>query len=330
MKIFYKFLILIVIIISVLAYSVLSKYESEAHIDLTSLNTKFGYTQEELIATKDELVVSDVTELETIFPLNTMYKVDNGKGYLYTLSYKPEGNKLQVGSKIKYKNMLSDQLYLILRESYPNVSLEEMGLNTAEEAYQATQLAIWEVGMRTNEAREWTELSRIESIKNDMGLKNVNLKVFEKATSLVRMSEESVKSNEEIKSQIEYKPTLIVRTLDVVGKEYPEDGYTLVGPYSYRIDVGILKNVEIESKDESGNILGDVEIVDSNLNKIAELNKTNEFYVKYPVQKYDFIEFTVKADISRIVTSTYEDEYSDYLVNTHVNSRSELPLKIVK
>ena len=256
-----------------------------------------------------------------------MYKVKNGHGNLYTLSYRTIGNKLEVGSKIKFKEYASDQLYYILRKSYPNVTLKEMGVNTEQEAYQAIQLALWEIAERTGEAAHRSELSYIRSIRKDMGIKNINSKVFEKAESLVRTSENLTHIEKDEKYEQNLVPTLIFNTESVKSDAETYEEYGVMGPYYYRVTVGNLKNVIIDTTDISGNILTNVEIIDANGIKIKNFIDTNEFYVKFPKNIFDEIEeitITVKTDVIRIVPAIYEDDYSDYILNTYIKNHMEL------
>ena len=322
MKLFYKLLILVILDFSILLYIENTINEINVNRDMKMLNESFGYTEENLVEEKEELEVSDVITLESIFPLNNMYKVDNGKGNLYTLSYMTSGNKIKSGSNIKFKDYASDQLYLILRESYPNVSLEKMGVETVEEAYQATQLAIWEMALRTGDSLYGTELSKIQSIKNDMGYKNINSKVFDAAESLVRMSERFDPEGES--KDVNMRPFLLLKT-----KNATNNG-DYIGPFYYDLSVGMITNAEIEFTDRDGNVLTDLEIVDSSGAKIKDLTNTNEFYIHYNGEKHEYVVYTVKVKYNRIYSSIYEDDYSDYITNVYKEEVIDISGKITR
>ena len=92
-----------------------------------------------------------------------IYKVGNEYNDIYSMSFSP--NTLKVGDKLTYKYNASDQLYILLRYSYPYKALQ----TTREEQFQALQLAIWNIAYRTGEANasEGYKLDKLIDLAND-------------------------------------------------------------------------------------------------------------------------------------------------------------------
>lgn len=317
MKHIYKYLIVLVVIISLIIYTISSKYDAMTEAKSNTLNNIFVPAKDEITLAKDELVVSAVTPLNSKYPLDYMYKVEDESANLFSLSYTE--NKLKVGSKIKLRkegNMASDQLYMLFRETYPNVSLEEMGVSTPEEAYQVVQLAIWEIALRTGEAYYGNELSFIDSIKEDMGYKDMQPKIYEKAKDLVKIVEDF--SNNNINDELILQPTLIIDTtqLSVVPTSIGDD--YILGKYKYKVNSGIVLSTNIILTDENGNEI-DAKVVNSQGVEIKDFTETTEFYIRYPkYHDYQKINIIVKAEVKHIVPCIYEDDYTDYIANTYV------------
>lgn len=319
-KLIFKYLMIVVLLLTVIIYLVSARNELENKVLTKISNNIFKEDGSQLTEAKDELHISEKIEIGKKYPLQYMYKVEDEKANLFSLSYKE--NKLEVGNVVKATNLPSDQLYLIFRETYPNISLEKMGVNTEEEAYQVVQLAIWEIAGRTGEANEYTELSRIDSIKEEIGLKDANPLVFQKAKELVSFVEEYSKTHDE---EIKLVPTLHIINDNIKPKEINEN--YILGPYSYEMQAGILKKMNITITDEKNkDIKG--EIVDSNGDKIEDYTKQKTFYVKVPKEKYNQIKITMQAESMRITPKIYIYDNSDYIANTYVNVTFEKDLYI--
>lgn len=326
-KIIYKYLIILTILISIDVYIFALRIEEEEVFIPPVSNNIYSGEGSGRIELKDIMTVSSKEKISEKEPLKYMYKVEDDKADLYSLSFQ-EDNKLEKNSVINLKKSkhkyASDQIYLVFRESYPNIPLEHMGLNTPEEAYQAKQLAIWEIAARTGEAEEYIELAYIESVKEAIGLKNINERVFKKAKDLVKFIEKSDLPQNETINLI---PKLIVSTAEINEElKYIEDEY-IVGPYSYRVESGILTDTEIIVKDENNNKVG--KIVDENgieLNNLEEI-MGKEFFVRFPNDKKN-IKIQIKTKCKRLTPTIYEDDISIYVVDKYEYNEMEQELKI--
>ena len=321
MKNIYRYLIIIILLIAVLLSVVTYRYEMVDRMTLLRENNYLVSIDDTFIDNKDEIVVSAVNKTKLASPLNIMYKAENTDVDLFSLSY---GNsELKVGDKLKRceNPYASDQLNMVFKKTYPSVSLEEMGVKTVEEAYMVKQLALWEMAYRTGESKYGSELSYVDSVRNDLKLKDEA--IFRKAEELIRYVEEfNYKDNEEI----DLAPTLTVKTLDVKNVFFENGGY-IAGPYKYTVTAGKLVNCEITALDKNGNDIG-AQILESNGKIKTEFANNDEFYVKCPNNKDDLI-VTVKTDVKRLNAVFYESENGDdYVINAGIDNHMERPVTI--
>ena len=281
----------------------------------------------------DELEVKNIVNISAknaFEDLNKIYKVDNNAN-LYSVS--KIGNDLSIGSIVKKaeeNESTSDQILLVLRRSYPIVTLEEMGLETEEEAYQATQLALWEVFSRTGESKEKDLITRIQLIKEELENNNINIneKVFTKAEELVEYVEKY--SDDEQKDKIDLVPTLLVDNslVELVEQPEKEEDKYLVGPYSFVIKSGYFIKSNITVKDENGNLVH-AKFVDKDGNELKEIGENTEFYLSFKeLPKNTKYTLGITADLKRIVVEFYENNGKEYVANTYTNVSVPIELTI--
>lgn len=321
-KVIYKCLMIATIIITVIVYVEACRYQVEAEVSTKIADNVFKEDGSQLTEAKDKLIVTGIVNIDGKYPLNCIYQVGDEKANLFSLSYVE--NNLTVGSDLTIKKNASDALYLLFRESYPNITLEEMGLNSPEEAYQAVQLAVWEIATRTGEANRYTELSFIDSIREEMGLRNINVGVFRKAKDLVRLVEKFDKSTI---NGIELIPTLVIDNSNVKQKAINIDDDFMVGPYSYSVEASILTDVEITIMDQNGSKI-DGKVVDAKGAEIEDLIEQKTFYVRFP-ESYKNISFNVRVEMKRLAPTIYQSGNWDYIANTYIKDTCEKTLSIV-
>lgn len=325
-KMKYKYLITLVIFVTIIIYIGAYKYDIADTADTQIVDNIFKQDGSQLIEIKDSVQVTEKAKTDAKSPLDYIYKVGDEKANLFLLSYEDKENKLNIGDTLTLKKgneNISDQLYFMFRETYPNVSIKDMELDSVEEAYQATQLAIWEIAIRTGEVQQYNELSRIDSIREDVGLKNVSSNVFRKAKNLVSFVE---KYSSEYNEEIQLNPLLIIDNSNVKDEAISIDNDLIVGPYSYSIQAGILSNVEITIVDNDGKeIMG--QVVDANGFEIKDYKEQKKFYIRFP-REYEKVKFKIKTDVKRLVPTIYECNNSNYIVNTYINDTMEKELEI--
>ncbi len=232
-------------------------------------------------------------------PLNTIFDIGEDIGYLITY---PDIKPVE-GEKIVLDRYASDQLLVPLLTGYPKVNYKELGLQSEEEAYQATQLAIWEISDRTGESTHSSEKTRISGLReqwqNDKG---INPKIFDVADDMVKKAETDAYTK---------VPTLTVFTKNIEFNK-DEDYYYFVGPYYYTIEDMSYFEVNIEIKDENGNKIKNAEVVDKYGNTITKLIDINEFYIKVPKGE-DRVSISVGVKGDRLVGIISEGKDNEYV-----------------
>ncbi|MBR2787327.1 MAG: thioester domain-containing protein [Clostridia bacterium] len=332
MKHIYKYLMIIVSIISIIIFTFASMKDVSIQSLIPLANVNISSPNGDALTPKEDILyVTDIVSVNSKYPLNNIYKVANEKANLFSLSYIE--NNLQKGSTLKLSNSnknISNQIYAILKASYPNISLGEMGLSTEEEAYQAEQLAIWEVAHLTKEAKHGSEFSRIQSIKADMGSENINEKVFSKAKELRDLAIKHTNSAPEYKENISDNLKLYANNgqvkifnLDVNGKK----NY-VVGPITYEIEEGIVTNSEIVITDSIGGDKLTSVLVNSEGVEQKNIKPNTEFYIAFPDYPKEAVTITANITYKMFVPSIYECEGEEYIANTYLKKESSNSLTI--
>ena len=323
MKNIYKYLkyimviiILIVALISIITY----RYELNDKMSLLKETNYFKVEEGAVIKNKEKITVSKIDTTNLQKPLDKMYKAENEEADLFSLSY---GNEdLKVGDALKQidDSFASDALYMIFRKSYPTVTLEEMGVSSPEEAYQVKQLAIWEVAWRTGEAKYGSELSYVDSVRNDLNLKDDT--IFKKAKDFVDYIEDFDAEENETVNVI---PTLVIKNGNV-NSTYKEGGY-IIGPYSYQIEAGELIECNISVIDDEGKPI-EAKLVKRNGMEQLGVNPGEDFYIKTNEDEKN-INIKIEVDVKRMTPTIYEAENGDdYIINTYIPDHIEDTLEI--
>ena len=330
-----KFIIILLICLIVLGVVLIqtNKKKEQERQSINEPNTNDTISIENdinILKTKGENITSDSNELQikdiinisnknAFTDLNKIYKV-NDNANLYSVS--KIKNDLNVGSILKKssKEYASDQVYFIFRKSYPIITLEEMGLDTEEEAYQATQLALWEVCSRTGESKESELITRIDLIKEKLEKEKVHIneKVFNKAKELVNYVETFDSKNS--KDGLELVPTLMVDNslADLIKQPNEEENKYLVGPYKFYIKNGYFINSNITLKDKNGNLVN-VKYVDKNGNTLKNIGENTEFYLSFKEFPGNVsYKLNVSAKFKRNVIEFYENNNKEYFANTYM------------
>lgn len=326
MKKIYKYLIIIVVLIMILTSIVTARYEIAGRKTFLVGTNKFKVSKGDVLKDREEIVITDIANTDKKYPLDKIYKVEDEKVDLFSLSYVEQ--PLKIGDKLIKKDeseeggksYASDQLTLIFRRTYPTISLEEMGVNTVEEAYQIKQLAIWELAFRTGESMYGSELSYIDSVKNDLNLKDDT--IFRKAKDLINY----IENVDTEKDDINFAPTLVSNTKGVKPDYTYDNGKYIIGPYKYDIESSEIESCNIYATDVNGNDIG-AEIIKGNGEIITNFKNVNEFYVSCPNSKDD-ITININVTVRNMLPHIYMYNDVDYIVNTYVMNTMEKKLTI--
>ncbi len=233
---------------------------------------------------------------------NTIYKVQQNYEDIYSMSFEPVS--LKKGDTLKFKTYASDNLYIILRYSYPYIK-EDL---TKEEIHKATQLAIWNIASRTKEANIHETTKTVEELAKEVN--ETNEKIITRANNFVSGS-----------ANLNTTDTLVKPIFNYNSKEArwsKDDKYYVIGPYNYEFIYGenAKINISLQTKDEEEIPLV---IVDKDQKRIEQLNTKQEFYILFP---NTYKEYDLKFDITykKYQTAIYEDKnHHDYLIPVYLD-----------
>lgn len=219
---------------------------------------------------------------------------------------------------VKFKDYLSDQGMRVLMSGYPNKSFEELNCKTSNEAYLATQMAIWEIMNRTDESKKSTKIFRVDYLSKEIKDKDSFNRVTNAAKKLVKLAEENPYS--EI-------PTLYIDNGNVKATSINKE--VLIGPYKVSVSEDAeIKKIEASLIDSPTS----AKITDKDGNEKKSLVNGDAVYVKMNMQEEASI-FKIKfnANVNRKVGSIYESDKtstSDYVKLDLVSTKMEKKLTI--
>ena len=124
-----------------------------------------------------------------------------------------------------FRSYLSDQGMAILMNGYPNNSPAVLGCDNEDEAYMATQMALWEVMNRTGESQKSGLIFRVENVTPKAGKQDFYNKSVAAAKRLVAMAEANPYTT---------VPTMVIDNSQA-GLSYLGND-ALIGPYTVTIE----------------------------------------------------------------------------------------------
>ena len=124
-----------------------------------------------------------------------------------------------------FERYLSDQAMAVLINGYPYRSAADMGLASNEEAYFATQMALWEVLNRTGESHKAGKVFRVANVTPKSGMEDFYSRTTAAAARLVSLAETS---------PFYEIPNFVVNTESAKLSNIGTDA--LFGPYYLRVD----------------------------------------------------------------------------------------------
>lgn len=271
--------------------------------DNTILNTDTNdtnTTDDEEAIKKLKLSTSATTELlkNTLIDKNVTFNISNLDGSIaYSLDY----GAAMPSKDMTFKDYVSDQLMAILMNGYSNVTAEELGCENADEAYTATQMAIWEIANRTEESKKATELFRVKetaALTEDTASYD---RIVAAAEKLVKMAEEDPYTN---------VPTMIIDNANVELKNI--EGNSLIGPYTVNVS-GVADNKIKNIKASLINAPKSAKITDINGKEKTILENGDTVYVKMDVTEETSTTFDIKfeAFVDRMCGAIYEEKGKD-------------------
>lgn len=201
------------------------------------------------------------------------------------------------GDTVTFRNYLSDQAMAIMINGYPNNTLETMGCANEDEAYMATQMAIWEVMNRTGESKKAGQIFRVDNVTPISGKEEFYNRVVTAAKKLIKDAENNPYTS---------VPTMTIDNAKVDKQEVDEDNI-LIGPYIVEISgtdastIDFIKASLIEAPESA-------RVVDENGIDKTILSNGDTVYVKMkkPEEKVNF-KVKFEANINRKVGEIYEE-----------------------
>ena len=218
-----------------------------------------------------------------------------------------------------FRSYLSDQGMAILMHGYPNCTAASLGCATDEEAYMATQMALWEVLNRTGESKKSGLIFRVENVTPKAGMEGFYSRSVAAAKKLVAMAEADPYTD---------VPTLVVNTESATSKELGDD--VLMGPYTVRVD-GASKTTIKSVGATLVNAPASAKITDASGNAKTSVTSGDSVYVRMSADE-ESTTFTIKftADVDRKVGCIYTQSgnVQDYVRLDSIPNSMEQPITI--
>ena len=274
MKINLKIVMILVLEISIISIFLLGKFDKKIEVTRVSVTDS---NEEEVFENKSEMNITSIEKIDELAstPLGNVIKIEDK--YAYSLDY-PTTTSIKEGDVLKTsKNEVSDIILTAILSGFPNKSYSDIGLNNELEAYQATQLAIWELSYKNNIGKG-TERSYISSMREYSKSYNINPKVFDFAKEMVEFAENNT---------YEEGSRINVSFLDngKINVDTREDDYRIIGPIKINIKEINLTRGKITITNSDDEEIS-AEILDKYGNTLFDpLMQDNEFYVKTKYQQ---------------------------------------------
>lgn len=210
----------------------------------------------------------------------------------------PSGN-------MTYSRNLSDQGLAILVHGYPNSTPSQMGVDTADEAYMATQMALWEILQRTGESQKAGRIFKVSNITPLAGKEDFYNKTKAAASRLVALAESD---------PITDIPTLTVTTSNAVLSYI--DGDALMGPY--KVDLSEFRGSKLKSLTATlEGAPSSARVTDANGNTKTSVSSGDSVYVRMSAsEESTTFKLNFHVDLDRMIGRIYSqgDSTQDYVI----------------
>ncbi len=196
---------------------------------------------------------------------------------------------------MSFRDYLSNAGLTVLLHGYPNCSPSSIGCNSADEAYMATQMALWEVLNRTGESHKSGLIFRVDNVTPKAGKEGFYKRAVAAAQKLVAMAE----ANPYIST-----PTLVIDNANVKGNVQGDK--VLIGPYNVSVEgvnVSDIKSITANLENAPASAV----VVDANGNAKNSFGNNQAVYVRIDKSE-DSKNFNIvfKTDCDRKIGCIYE------------------------
>lgn len=199
---------------------------------------------------------------------------------------------------LSFRKYLSDAGMAVMMNGYPNKSLKDMGVNTIDEAYIATQIAIWEIMNRTGESKNANSVFRVEDTKAIEGKEESYNRIINAAKKLVQEAEDNPYTD---------IPVMKIGNSNVESQDFDDDE-VLIGPYTITIEgtgVDTIKAIKASLIDAPKS----ARVTDKNGNDKTLMSTGDSVYIRMDSSEDDST-FKIQFDafVNRKVGEIYEEK----------------------
>ena len=245
--------------------------------------------------TPDSIVVAyDTYNQEEI----SYKEITLGGDVAYSIDY---GAKEPNGELMTFRKYLSDAGMAVLLNGYPNRNPEEMQCANSDEAYIATQMAVWEVMNRTGESLKATKIFRVENIEPIEGKEESCNRIITAASKLIEKAENEPYTD---------VPVMHINNSNInIVKNIGEDA--LIGPYTVSME-GVEESKVNYIRATLESAPASAMVTDENGNEKTLLADGDSVYVKINGSEADStFDIKFEASVDRVIGLIYENSNSD-------------------
>lgn len=199
---------------------------------------------------------------------------------------------------LSFRKYLSDAGMAVMMNGYPNKSLKDMGVNTIDEAYIATQIAIWEIMNRTGESKNANSVFRVEDTKAIEGKEESYNRIINAAKKLVQEAEDNPYTD---------VPVMKIGNSNVESQDLDDDE-VLIGLYTITIEgtgVDTIKAIKASLIDAPKS----ARVTDKNGNDKTLMSTGDSVYIRMDSSEDDStFKIQFEAFVNRKVGEIYEEK----------------------
>lgn len=221
-----------------------------------------------------------------------------GGDVAYSIDY---GAKEPNGELMTFRKYLSDAGMAVLLNGYPNRNPEEMQCANSDEAYIATQMAVWEVMNRTGESLKATKIFRVENIEPIEGKEESCNRIITAASKLIEKAENEPYTD---------VPVMHINNSNInIVKNIGEDA--LIGPYTVSME-GVEESKVNYIRATLESAPASAMVTDENGNEKTLLADGDSVYVKINGSEADStFDIKFEASVDRVIGLIYGNSNSD-------------------
>ncbi len=300
-------------------------YKIYTGVNKNLLNASLDYADELKLSSADKAILKkDNNKNEVTF---NMYKVSDGKNKTNAYLLSGVSTTFKTQSVMSESSRGSTYINYILYNSYPNVSLEEMGVTSEEEAYFATKYALAYMTLLSGENNRLDEAGDLYSMHEAYKKHGFDTNVFKVAERLISYSRMLKYDDVSLSSKIILDNSRINISLN--------NGRAAFGPFKITTNNCILDKTDLQITDRNSNKV-DYTLLDRNGRVIGSIVPNNDFYIafdkniNYVNANFSFNYYLVRSYIYKMKAD--DGLYLDFVVpiRTSKTTNHNIGLKVDK